>query len=279
MKQLKAKPGPYKKYYMYNHFKIIAVSLSFLILFNCQNKYNKIDEQNSGEEDGWIQLFNGIDLNDWTVKINGQPVDSDPLNTFIVEDGILKVSYDNYEDFGQSYGHIFYKEPFDNYKLKMQYRFVGEQVHDAQSWARRNSGVMIHSQSPESMGLNQGFPVSLEVQFLGGLEHDVERPTGNLCTPGTHVTINDELVTQHCIDSSSQTFYGEEWIDVEVIVTDSIISHKINGEDVIQYSNPVFGGEYSVDEALEGKPVTSGYISLQSESHPIEFRNIELLEF
>lgn len=260
---------------MQKNIRIILIILVVTPFLSCQKKKSK--ELGSENKNEWIQLFNGKDLDDWIVKINGEPVNSDSLNTFIVENGILKVSYDNYEDFGQSYGHIFYKEPFDNYKLRMQYRFVGEQVHDAQSWAKKNSGVMIHSQSPESMELNQGFPVSLEVQFLGGIELGVERPTGNLCTPGTHVTINDELVTQHCIASSSKTFYGEEWIDVEVIVTDSIISHKINGEEVIRYSNPVFGGENSVDNTMEGKPLKEGYISLQSESHPIEFRNIELL--
>ncbi len=56
------------------------------------------------------------------------------------------------------------------------------------------------------------------------------------------------------------------------------ITHFINGIEVISYTNPVFGGEYSIDESVEGKPVKEGYISLQSESHPIEFRNIELLE-
>ena len=259
---------------MSRFYKYIVLILSVFIFYNCLNKKNS----STDIEKDWIQLFNGKDLKDWTIKINGQPVNSDSLNTFIVQDGLLKVSYNKYAEFGQSYGHIFYNKPFRNYILRLQYRFIGEQVHDAQSWAEKNSGVMIHSQSPESMGKDQGFPVSLEVQFLGGIEEDVERPTGNLCTPGTHVTIKEELITEHCINSSSETYYGEEWIDVEVFVTDTLITHKINGKEVIAYSNPIFGGEYSTDESKEGKPLTSGFIGLQSESHPIEFRNIELLD-
>lgn len=259
---------------MNSTFRYFITLFCVTILVNCKNEKNTSTTSN----ENWIQLFNGKDLDDWIIKINNQPINSDSLNTFVVKDGILKVSYDNYTKFGDSYGHIFYKESFSNYKLRMQYRFVGEQVPDAQSWAKKNSGVMIHSQSPESMKIDQGFPVSLEVQFLGGVKEGVERPTGNLCTPGTHVSINNNLVTDHCIDSNSNTFYGEEWIDVEVVVTDSIITHKINGKAVISYSNPVFGGEYSVDSSKDGKPVRLGFIALQSESHPIEFKNIRLLE-
>ena len=259
-------------------FVIIVFSLSVFFLFSCQKKEKKSEGKNVENNKEWIQLFNGKDLDDWIVKINGEPLNSNLHNTFRVEDGILKVSYDGYDVFGESYGHIFYKKPFSNYKLRLQYRFVGEQVKDGQEWAKKNSGVMIHSQSPESMGLDQGFPVSLEVQLLGGVEEGVERPTGNLCTPGMHVTINNELLTEHCINSSSDTFYGEEWIDLEVLVLNDSISHFINGKKVISYTKPIYGGEYSMDESMEGQPVKEGFISLQSESHPIEFRNIQLLE-
>ncbi|MBT8395253.1 MAG: DUF1080 domain-containing protein [Bacteroidia bacterium] len=263
---------------MPKHFRLIQFSILVILLFSCQNKERKTVKQYSESDEEWIQLFNGTNLDDWIVKINGEPLNSNIHNTFRVEDGVLKVSYDGYEVFGESYGHIFYKQPFSNYKLKLQYRFVGEQVKDGQNWAKKNSGVMIHSQSPESMGLNQGFPVSLEVQLLGGIEKGIKRPTGNLCTPGTHVTMNDKLITEHCTDSSSETFYGVEWVNLEVkVLNDSLISHNINGKEVINYSKPIIGGEYSVDDSKVGKPLKEGYISLQSESHPIEFKSIELL--
>ena len=227
----------------------------------------------------WIQLFNGENLNDWIVKIKGYPLNENAYNTFRVENGVLKVSYDGYENFNGSYGHIFYKKPFSNYKLRLQYRFIGQQVNGGESWAEKNSGVMVHSQSPESMEINQDFPVSIEVQLLGGLNEGEARPTANLCTPGTHIMMNGNLVTTHCIDSSSKTYYDDQWVNLEVLVRqDSIITHKINGTEVLTYSKPQIGGDYNTMKTKEGELLKEGYISLQSESHPIEFRNIELLE-
>jgi len=135
-------------------------------------------------KENWIQLFNGKDLSGWVIKIKGSPLNENYKNTFRVEDGIMKVSYDEYDTFRLEFGHIYYKEPFSNYKLRIEYRFTGEQVPNGPSWAFRNSGVMLHSQSPESVLLNQDFPVSIEAQFLGG-DGVTERTTGNVCTPGT----------------------------------------------------------------------------------------------
>lgn len=262
--------------YPYKFFLVTIIITSVFI--SCKKEEKVISKATNN----WIQIFNGKDLTGWTVKINEHPVNLNIHNTFRVEDSLLKVSYDGYDDFGTSYGHIFYKDPFSNYKLKFQYRFVGDQASGGQPWAKKNSGVMLHAQSPESMGLNQGFPVSLEAQLLGGVEEGVKRQTGNLCTPGTHVLINNELITEHCINSSSETFYGEEWIAMEVrVFNDSLISHIINGKEVIRYTKPTWGGEYTPDndvwKSKDSKPLKAGYIAFQSESHPIEFRNIKLL--
>ena len=257
-------------------FKSLIFIVCITSFTNCKERIEKNKSLETTKE--WIQLFNGKNLNDWIVKIKGYPPNENVYNTFRVKDEILKVSYDGYETFNNAFGHIFYKNPFSNYKLRLQYRFIGDQVNGGEGWAKKNSGVMIHSQSPESMKINQDFPVSLEVQLLGGLDKNIERPTGNLCTPGMHITMSDEIITDHCIHSSSPTFYGEEWIDVEIeAYNDSLIIHKINGKEVISYSKPFFGGQYNTN-FKEGEPVKDGYISLQSESHPIEFRNIELLE-
>ena len=258
--------------------KFIVYMFFFLFLSNFQNpKFDK--RRDDRKVNDWIQLFNGENLDNWIVKIKGQQINTDIKNTFKAENGVLKVDYENYKSFNGEFGHIFYKQPFSNYKLKLQYRFVGSQAKDGQGWAERNSGVMIHSQSPESMKIDQDFPVSIEVQLLGGLVKGEERPTANLCTPGTHVIMDNKLVTTHCIDSSSKTYYGDQWVDLEVIVIqDSIISHKINGKTVISYSKPQIGGEYNTMKSRKGELLTGGYIALQSESHPVEFKNIKLLE-
>ena len=193
------------------------------------------------------------------------------------------MSYDQYDNFTDEFGHLFYKTPFTNYRLKLQYRFIGEQVLGGESWARKNSGIMIHSQAPETMLLKQGFPLSLEVQLLGGVTPGEPRPSGNLCTPATHVVMNGEQITEHCIMADSKTYYSEKWIEAEVIVTKDSISHFIDGKLAISYSNPSIGGEFLEStskniQAKDGQALLSGYISLQSESHPIEFKNIQILE-
>tara|TARA_R110001583_G_scaffold77118_1_gene210245 strand:- start:2678 stop:3493 length:816 start_codon:yes stop_codon:yes gene_type:complete len=259
--------------------KIFAVFVLISFVVGCKSLEKK--ELNS-KKNQWIQLFNGKNLDNWVVKIKGHPIGENYRNTFRAVNGVLQVNYDLYDTFGTSYGHIFYKKEFSNYKLRLQYRFIGDQLKDGQEWAKKNSGVMIHSQAPESMGINQDFPISIEVQLLGGLG-DKERPTANVCTPGTHIVLNNEKVTTHCINSTSKTFHGNQWVNLEVLVrNDSIISHKINGDTVITYFKPTIGGAVDIDretwKSKEGNALKSGFISLQSESHPVEFRNIEILE-
>lgn len=260
---------------IYNSIILIVLAIA---LSNCQNLIRPLKEEIKAD-DKWVSLFNGVDLDNWKVKIKGHPMGVNWNNTFIVVDSAIRVNYNSYAEFDSSFGHIFYKNPYSNYKLKLNYRFIGEQISGGENWAHKNSGVMIHSQSPESMELNQDFPVSLEVQLLGGLIKGETRSTGNLCTPGTHVMIDNELVTAHCIDSNSDTYYDEEWVKLEVVVwNDSIISHFINGKKVIEYTKPVIGGEYNTLSNKELHPLNNGFISLQSESHPVEFKNIMLLE-
>lgn len=237
-------------------------------------------EMKKKNAEGWVQLFNGENLAGWDIKIAGYDLNENYGNTFRVEDGLLKVRYDQYDEFTNQFGHIFYKDKYSQYKLRVEYRFVGEQVSGGQAWAYKNSGVMYHSQSAESMLLDQSFPVSLEGQFLGGSEEG-DRPTMNLCTPGTHVHMNGELITEHCINSSSETFRGEEWVMAEfVVLGDSIIYHLVNGDTVFSYEKPIIDGT-GVPEGFplsDGSPLKEGYFSLQSESHPIDFRKVEILD-
>ncbi len=232
-------------------------------------------------EEGWVSLFNGTDLTGWTPKITGYDLGQDPNQTFRVEGGVLKVCYDKYVEFGGMFGHLFYQRPFTNYIFRMEYRFVGEQVKGGPGWAFRNSGVMAHGQPAETMGKGQNFPASLEVQILGGSEKG-ERTTGNLCTPGTHVSIDGKLTKQHCITSKSKTFRGDVWVTLELESRDGTLIHRINGEEVIRYTDPVLDeGDGDAKKLIAaGAPVQirSGSISLQAESHPVEFRKIEIKE-
>jgi 3-keto-disaccharide hydrolase len=227
----------------------------------------------------WTPLFNGRDLSGWTPKIVGHALGDNYADTFRVEDGLLKVSYDGYTEFGNRFGHLFYGEVLDNYRLRVEYRFVGEQLPDAPPWALRNSGLMLHGQPPDTMALDQWFPVSIEAQLLGS-DSTHTRPTANLCTPGTHVVMNGELVTRHCTDSRSKPYPGELWVTVEVEVTDAHIQHIVAGETVLEYSDPQL--DDTDPDALRllaagvARHLHRGSLSLQSEGHPVEFRRIEL---
>lgn len=232
-------------------------------------------------EGDWIQLFNGKDIDDWIVKLNRHEINDNYRDTFRVEDGLLKVRYDRYEEFGNRFGHLYYKRPFSHYHLAVEYRFAGKLHHGAPGYAVLNSGVMIHSQDPKTILRDQNWPISIELQFLAGLPNDKPRATGNVCTPGTHVFHNNELTKAHIIKSSAGTYKPDEWVRAEAIVRgNGSITHIINGEKVLEYSRPQIGGGvvsgYDPKVFQEGKALSEGFIALQSEGQPIDFRKVEL---
>lgn len=253
-----------------SRFFIIALSLISISGFAQQ----KTTEQ-------WESMFNGKDLSNWTVKIRNHPVGENFGNTFRVDDGKIVVRYDAYEKFDERFGHLFYNKPYGYYRIRLEYRFVGEQAKEGPGWAYRNSGIMVHGQTPKTMGLNQDFPVSIEVQLLGGNGKE-KRTTCNLCTPGTNVEMNGKLFTPHCINSNSATYHGDQWVTAEVLVLgDSVIRHYANGIEVLSYQKPQIGGGnvsgQDKEFGVSGQMLQRGSISLQSESHPVEFRKIEIL--
>jgi hypothetical protein len=229
----------------------------------------------------WLQLFNGRDLADWTPKFAKHELGENFRSTFRVEDGLLKVRYDQWPKFDGEFGHLFYKDSFSHYLLAAEYRFVGEQVAGAPTWAIRNNGLMLHSPPPRTMPRDQDFPISLEIQLLGGLGQG-PRTTANLCTPGTNVLMNGQLHTPHCTNSTSQTYDGDQWVRVEVLVHGGeLVRHMIDGKTVLEYSKPQIGGgavsNFDPAVKVDGTLLTGGYISIQAETAPTDFRKIELL--
>ena len=263
-----------KSLHFYKMKKIVTALFLLIVISGFAQK--KI---NTGK---WIKLFNGKNLEGWTVKIKDHPVNDNFGNTFRVENGVIKVSYDQYGDkFKDQFGHMFYKKQFSAYLLVVEYRFTGEQIKDGPGWALRNSGIMLHGQLPESMALEQDFPICIEAQFLGGNGKD-ERSTLNLCTPGTNVEMQGKLFTPHCVNSKSKTYHGDQWVTAQMLVLgDSIVKHIVGTDTVLVYGKPQYDGRDKwVKQAglKDGVTIKRGTISLQSESHPVEFRRVELLD-
>lgn len=234
------------------------------------------------ETEGWELLFNGKDLSGWTTKIHHYEVGENHGDTFRVEDGIIKVRYDKYEgDYNDRFGHLYYDKPYSYFHLSMEYRFLGEVHPGAPVFVEKNSGVMFHSQDPRTMLKEQNWPISVEMQFLAGIEEGKERPTGNMCSPGTDVEYEGKIDPRHCIGSTSETYFGDQWIKAELIVRgDSLVTHIINGKTVLEYTKPRVGGAvvegYDPKMKPDGKLLQEGFIALQSEGQPIDFRNIKI---
>ena len=252
---------------------IFAGLFASILLSGCaSNKANK-------DEKEWRPLFNGKDIQDWFVKIHHHEVGENYGNTFRVEDGIIKIRYDQYGDFNDQFGHLYYKTPFSYYHLKFEYRFAGELQRGAPEYTLLNSGVMFHSQDPRTMLKEQDWPISVEMQLLAGLGDGEPRPTGNMCSPGTNVVYQGKIAASHCLNSTSKTYPADQWVKGELIVYgDSLIQHVIEGEVVLEYSKPQIGGGtangYDPKMKVDGRLLSEGFIALQSEGQPVDFRNI-----
>ena len=263
-----------------NTARASAVLLPLVFVLACTQPARG-PQQATTQEPAWIPLFNGEDLDDWLVKIRGFELGDNHADTFRVEDGLLRVSYDGYGAFDGKFGHLFYRTPFTHYRLRVEYRFVGDQTPGGPGWAFRNSGVMLHCQAPETMGIDQEFPVSIEAQMLGG-GGEGTRTTGNLCTPGTNVVMDGELELRHCINSTSKTYHGDQWVTLELEVRgNQVIRHWMEDEIVLEYTNPQLDDRDAEARRLldtgTSKILGGGWISLQAESHPLDFRRVELL--
>lgn len=253
--------------------KLFLLLLLIVILPTCRPHDRKAGE--------WVDLFNGEDLNNWIVKIHHYEAGDNFDNTFRVKDNMIQVRYDNYGEFNDRFGHLYYKTPFSRFHLSLEYRFTGKLQPGAPDYTLLNSGVMFHSQDPRSMPREQNWPISVEMQFLADLGDGNARPTGNMCSPGTEIEYRGKLYDGHCLNSASKTYSPDEWVRAELIVLeDSLVTHIINGDTVLQYAHPTMGGGVvnGYDSALwqPGKPLKSGFIALQSEGQPIDFRNIKL---
>jgi hypothetical protein len=248
--------------------KCLFLAAIAFVLFS----FNEPEHSSKGK---WVTLFNGKDLTGWKVKISGYELGNNFGNTFRVEDGILRVKYDQY-------GALYYDKSYKNYRLKVEYRFVGETTPGAPPWGFRDSGVNYHCQPPSTVGLNQSFPVCLECNLQGGNGKD-ERPVGEICANGIYVEVNGKRNESYCTPPTvKRTFHGDQWVTLEIDVRDKVFRHFINGEEILKFENPKYDPKHELGRTFiigNDDAVKQGYISLQSNSHPIDFRKIEIMEY
>ena len=234
------------------------------------------------KEANWKVLFNGKNLDGWKMKIAGFPLGENFGNTFRVENGILSIRYDQYgENFNSRFGAIYHDKKLTNYRLKVEYRFVGETAPGAPTWGYRDSGIQYHGQDPTTIELKQPFPVCIEYNLHGGNGKD-ERPTGEICTPGTSVEIKGEKNKSFCTPPDvKRTFHGDQWVTLEIDVKDGKFAHFVNGEEILRFENPRYDPKHEYGKKFvtaSNDVIKEGFISIQSNSHPIDIRKVEILE-
>jgi hypothetical protein len=265
---------------MKQKLSILAAVLVCILFSNTTSSQTTPVEKNiPGSGNGkWISIFNGKNLDGWTPKVTGYKAGENPLDLFKVENGILRVDYSKYNRFDGRYGHLFYKEKLSSYILHVEYRFVDLFLKDSPAFCYRNSGVMIHSQSAESMDVKQNWPVSLEAQLLGCTD-SVKQKTANICTPGTTIFYKGVLTNEHCITSTSKYYFDNEWVNLDIIVHGGKdISFVIDGDTVLTFSHPQIGGALLPENypIPAGTLLENGYVALQAEGQNIDFRKVEL---
>jgi Domain of Unknown Function (DUF1080) len=252
--------------------RLLAVLVALLVL-----PQSPAADWHAAPPKDWQAIFNGRNLDGWVVKFAHHELGDNYADTFRVEQGAIRVMYDKYGEFGARFGHLFYKQKLSHYVLALEYRFFGEQARGGPGYARLNSGVMVHSQAPETILKDQDWPISVEAQFLAG-----NRTTMNVCTPGTEIVMKGAMAKAHCVNSTSRLYGDDGWVAVEVEVLGAQrVRHLIGGQVVLEYEHPTIGGGVAngFDPAIkkDGTVLSEGYIGLQAESQPVEFRNIRLL--
>lgn len=222
----------------------------------------------------WTAIFDGETLDGWTPKIAGYPLGENFGDTYRVEDGVIAARFDAYgDDYAGRYGNLIYETPYRHYHLRLEYRFTGDQVPGGEDWAYRNSGVLYHMQPPETVALKTGFPVSLEAQFLAEGAH--APTTGNMCSIETSVVVAGERTHVHCLGGDVPARPMGEWVRFELeAAPGGVFRHFIDGELAFEFTDPLYDEDHPW---ADGMDVEGGYIGLQAESHPVEFRNIEIM--
>jgi hypothetical protein len=258
-----------------NQMKHLTLLLTPLLLLSLSCNTNKNTTEKNTQN--WVALFNGKNLDNWIPKIAGYKLGENFGNTFRVENGILSTRYDAYDNFKNRFGALYYNKKFSNFRLRVEYRFVGDTVAGAPSWGYQDGGIQYYCQAPQTMDINQPFPVCLEYNLLG------TRPSGEICANGIYVLVGGKRNEDYCTPPVVQVVPPkDQWSTAEIDVRNGKMTQYVNGVPVISFSNPRYDSTKAIAKQFitpGNDMVQDGYISLQSNSHPMDFRKIEIMEY
>lgn len=194
----------------------------------------------------WVDLFNGTNLVNW-VDVNTS------AETWRAEDGVLKCT-------GRPIGVMRSEKQYENFILEIEWRHMKK---------KGNSGVFLWSDADPKGGR---LPLGMEVQML---ELDwVNKGEGK---PPAHIGyISGELFGAGGLTATPENPRGSrsmskelrckgvgEWNKYVIVAVDGTVKLGINGKFV---------------NGIRDSSKKKGYLCLESEGSPIEFRNIRIME-
>lgn len=198
----------------------------------------------SGCSSSQIRLFNGNDLDNWIIYTGEEQVD--PESMFWVEEGMIQTS-------GKPNGYIRTKNTYSNFKLHVEWRWLEEPT---------NSGVLIHVR-----GRDRIWPNAIECQLMHEHAGDlvlIGKGAGVIVGDSTYLVTSEEnryIIIARQQEVSENT--PGQWNSYDITSSDGTIEVMVNG--ILQNEG-------------HDMTLTEGYILLQSEGSPMQFRNIYLEE-
>jgi uncharacterized protein len=218
---------------------------------------------------GFVNLFNGQNLNGWYTYTPSQGKNNDTEGVFKPGNGELKILDVPVTSQNRDFGYVATNAEYSDYVLKFEYKW-GTKKFAPRTNDKRDSGFLYHI-----TGADKVWPTCIESQvqegdtgdyfLLGGPNFDTETTSnGRTYQAGGQLKKN---TGGRIIKSSTQDFLTE-WNTVEIIVRGASSTHIVNGVVVNR----------SFNQTLNGKPLTSGRIAFQAEGAEITYRNIQIKE-
>ena len=136
---------------------LLTIATIFAIIF--VRFIHHSERSNSHPDREVIKLFNGRNLDSWYTFIKDRGRDTDPEKVFTVQNGMIRIS-------GEEYGCITTNEEFENYKIIVEFKW-GSKTFPPREEKTRDSGLLLHSRGED--GAHGGIWMhSIDCQIIEG---------------------------------------------------------------------------------------------------------------